>query len=536
MNKKSFIKFLKSINSVALSFCSSIFVPYQILDFFSVYLLWNGSMMIVLLTLINSNKMKKLLLSLGVILTFSFSAMAQTPSKVANLSSTIDATTVTDYDINMDFEIKEISVGPCFAAKDANNFFMWQINIETGRTVFRPHSWLNGGGACHADKDITDLINIQKGVVYALRIEIRGDKATTYINNILVDLDRVNPRGGNYGFANLGFREDKAMSSETLEEAYYDNVKETTTVDGAVVTLFEENFSKPLDFQFAGGDLVDGRFHGIGRTIYWQIAPSLYSVYTIKMDFEINEIAAGPCFTARDAGNFYMWQINIEGGRSYFRPHSWLNGGGACHEEKDISSLIVLQKNVTYALRIEINGEKASTYINDILIDADRINPRGGRVYGYSKLGFRASHASNSVEDAYYDNIVVSTVINGTQTTLFSENFSSSVNTFSAGQIVNERLSVVAPSIANDLYSWQNQVANITTAVKPLTSETEFSIFPNPVQNILNISATPVAYQIFNLTGRQVQAGNGTTVDVANYTSGIYMIRIGSKVTKFVKN
>lgn len=480
--------------------------------------------------------MKKLLLSLGVILTFSFSAMSQTPSKATNLSSTIDATTVTDYDINMDFEIKEVAAGPCFAAKDGNNFFMWQINIESGRTVFRPHSWLNGGGACHADKDITDLINVQKGVVYALRIEIRGDKASTYINNILVDQDRVNPRGGNYGFANLGFREDKAMNSATLEEAYYDNVKETATVDGVVTTLFEENFSKPLDFQFAGGDLLDGRFHGIGRTIYWQIAPSLYTVYTIKMDFEINNFAAGPCFTARDANNFYMWQLNIENGGSRFRPHSWLNGGGACHEEKDISSLIALQKNVTYALRIEINGEKASTYINDILIDADRINPRGGRVYGFSKLGFRASHASTGVEDAYFDNILVTTLINGTQTILFSENFSSSANSFSAGQIVNERLSVAAPSMNNDLYSWQNQVANITTAAKSLTSETEFSIYPNPVQNMLNISVVPVAYQIYNLTGRQIQAGIGKTVNVADFNSGVYMIRTGAKVNKFVKN
>lgn len=481
--------------------------------------------------------MKKILLTLGIIITFTLGTISQTAANATNLNSTIDPATVTDYDIAMDFEIKEVSAGPCFAARDGNNFFMWQINIESGRTIFRPHSWLNGGGACHADKDITDVINVQKGVVYALRIEIRGDKATTYINNILVDQDRVNPRGGNYGFANLGFREDKAMSGETLEETYYDNVKVTTLASGNIVTLFEENFSVPLDYQFAGGNVIDGRFHAIGRTIYWQIPPSLYTNYTIKMDFEINNYAAGPCFAARDGNNFYMWQLNIENGSSRFRPHSWFNGGGACHEEKDISSLITLQKNVTYHLRIEINGEKANTYVNDILIDADRINPRGGKVYGYSKLGFRASHVNDGgLEEAYIDNIEVTTSINNSPVTLFSEDFSGSTNSFTAGTLLDERLYIASTSVASDLFAWQHQIANITTNATPLAAETELTIYPNPVQHTLNFATKPVAYQIYNLVGKQIQTGSGTSVNVANYENGVYMIRIGSKVTKFVKN
>jgi hypothetical protein len=479
--------------------------------------------------------MKQKHLALAFLFTIMPAMKAQSDYFQMKATSKSDFSNVTDYDIEMDFEIKEVAAGPCFAAKDASNFFMWQINIETGRTVFRPHSWFNGGGACHAEVDITSIIDIQKGVVYELKIEVRGDKATTYINNILIDQNRTNPRGGNYGFANLGFRQDKAQHSATLEETYYDNIIVKVQIGENIQTLFDENFSSPINFLFSGGNVVDGRLLLIGRKLYWQIPPALYTTYTLEMDFEINDLAAGPCFAAKDGSNYYMWQINIEGGRSYFRPHSWENGGGACHEEKDISSLIVIQKDVTYRLRIEINNEKASTYINDILVDANRVNPRGNRIYGYSKLGFRASHNANNVgEKAYYDNISLSTVINEITKTLFSDNFSGTENPFTEGEIIDGRLYV--GSTGGDFYSWQKNVAEVVTAVQSSeVSESYFTIHPNPVKDVLVISNQVEPYLIFDFTGKQLQAGREATVNVSGLEPGVYLIRIGTKIAKFMK-
>ncbi|MDD4970864.1 MAG: family 78 glycoside hydrolase catalytic domain [Paludibacter sp.] len=172
-----------------------------------------------------------------------------------------DIDTVTDYTIKLDFQINDIAAGPCFGAKDANNFFMWQINIEEGKARLRPHSWVNGKAVCHVNKDISSRIAIKKGVTYALRIEIKGNKASTYINNILVDADRVNPDGGNYGFAGLGFRAAKAESSDAMESAFYDNIVVTKYLPAKIkgmkvpVVAFSENFENSSN-PFVEGETV----------------------------------------------------------------------------------------------------------------------------------------------------------------------------------------------------------------------------------------------------------------------------------------
>jgi len=386
-------------------------------------------------------------------------------------NGTLDPASITDYTITMDFEIKDISAGPCFAAKDANNFFMWQFNIETGKTVFRPHSWQNGGGACHEEKDITSLIDLQKGVIYALRIEIKGDKATTYINDIRVDENRTNPRGGNYGFYNLGFRQDKGMLSENVEDAFYDNIKVSTSFEGQNVSLLDETFSNPDKFAFTSGIVVDGRLNVVGRSYSWQKDPNagvnLTGIlnYTVEMDFEINQISTGPCFAVKDASNYYMWQVNISTdgkptNTTYLRPHVWRNGGGRCLKEVDITSLFKCEKNVVYHLKIDIAGKTATTYINDVLVDVTE-NPYGEN-YGCANLGFRASNGNGGKpEQSYVDNIKLKSLINAKDSTIFSENFSSVQYAFTAGELVDGRLYVASPG--PDLYSWQREIKHNPT-------------------------------------------------------------------------
>jgi acetyl esterase/lipase len=364
--------------------------------------------------------MRNTLLLLGVLLAFSINLTANTTPEVKPLCAeymqkssvqksdeTANNTTITDYTINMDFVINNIAAGPCFGAKDANNFFMWQINIETGRVRFRPHSWFNGGGVCHENKDITSLINIQKGVIYTLRIDIKGNKASTWINNILIDSARVNPRGGNYGYEKFGFRSAQAEASTTIESATFDNIKVTTVESGVEKTLFSEDFSNPADFAFTGGTVVDGRLLMNISLLSWQrIAGATPAKFSLETDMTIISKNAGILFAAKDINNMYMWSISATDKaypflrRHIFTANNVVSGDVSIAAYFSSTDLIGKEKHV----KIEVDNDVIKTYIGGILVDTYK-DTSGSLKSGY--VGFRAFNDNNTDEVALYDNIVL---------------------------------------------------------------------------------------------------------------------------------
>ncbi len=58
--------------------------------------------------------------------------------------------------------------------------------------------------------------------------------------------------------------------------------------------------------------------------------------------------------------------------------------------------------------------------------------------------------------------------------------------------------------------------------------------FPNPTNNILNLSNSS-NYQIFDTFGMELLNGNGDKIDVSKLPSGIYLIKLGFHLSKFVK-
>ncbi|MGQ8338226.1 family 78 glycoside hydrolase catalytic domain [Sunxiuqinia sp. A32] len=170
--------------------------------------------------------------------------------------------------------------------------------------------------------------------------------------------------------------------------------------------------------------------------------------YSISMDFEINQIVAGPCFSVTGSGDFFMWQFNLAtDGKSdntvYFRPHQWRNGGVSVIKEVEISDKVKIEKNVIYHLRIDITGKIATTYIDDIKIDATE-NPTG-ESFVCANLGFRQARSGAGIdEQAYFDNVKVTTLIEGSETNLFEEDFSNSDFSFSGGQLIDGRLFVTS--------------------------------------------------------------------------------------------
>lgn len=146
--------------------------------------------------------------------------------------------------------------------------------------------------------------------------------------------------------------------------------------------------------------------------------------YTIEYKFEVENMAAGMCFSMTDGSHFYMWQFNTENGNMRFRPHRW-NGAPACLEEKTINGV---NKDGEHTVRVEItnNGTHATTYL-----DGQNIDERDGE-FVYGRLGFRA----NGNEKAYYDDFVVTKA--GEE--VVNENFNDgTTGIFSGGEVVNGR-------------------------------------------------------------------------------------------------
>jgi Zn-dependent metalloprotease/chitodextrinase len=97
----------------------------------------------------------------------------------------------------------------------------------------------------------------------------------------------------------------------------------------------------------------------------------------------------------------------------------------------------------------------------------------------------------------------------------------------------------------------EDYTVNITaafaiTATSEISNDTEalsFNLYPNPVENTLNVSVnnTKATYKIYNMVGQEVKSGNAneSEISVSNLGSGMYIFEMndGQKTTtkKFVK-
>ncbi len=81
-----------------------------------------------------------------------------------------------------------------------------------------------------------------------------------------------------------------------------------------------------------------------------------------------------------------------------------------------------------------------------------------------------------------------------------------------------------------------------STGIYDLYVNTELSIYPNPVKNILSIQSTKnltKSYKIFDATGKLISKGKITnnTIDISNLSDGVYYLTFKdeAKLLKFVK-
>lgn len=318
----------------------------------------------------------------------------------------IDPLSVTNYSVSVDFEIKNIAAGICFGQKDATSYYMWQINLEAGYPRFRPHSWNAGKAVCHANIDLRNMINVQKDKVYRLRIEVDGDVAKTYIDEVLIDT-RTNPLGGNYGYGGAGIRQDRAEANSSIpEEAYFDNFRITDRTESEEKLLFSEDFSDAEAFLFSTGTVEDGRLY-VAAEYSWVNTNKAVS-YDIDLDMILVRDNAGIIFSAYDTKNMHLWSINArDKANPILRRHVFTNGAYVS-SDVDLGAFINKQEllNKKHPVKIAVRNKTIRTYIDGNLVDTYQ-DASSGLHNGF--IGFRAYRGDGMDELVYYDNVKITT-------------------------------------------------------------------------------------------------------------------------------
>lgn len=190
---------------------------------------------------------------------------------------------ILDYELDVDFEIKQLAAGFIFAAKNKNNYCMWQVSISKGKPLLRPYIWRNAVGKWIEDKPID--VDIKSGETHHLKIAVENASiAKTYIDGVIVDT-----REGDFEFGNFGFRECEEYDVRKNEQVYFDNFKVTSRGE----TLIADDFSGDKSI-FKYGEITDGRLYIDGKITYSFLkqSPVVKGELMLRKNFEIKKAIA----------------------------------------------------------------------------------------------------------------------------------------------------------------------------------------------------------------------------------------------------
>lgn len=342
---------------------------------------------------------------------------------------------VKDYTFEGKFSIEQYCAGIAFAAKDANNFYMWQFNIENGSPRFRPHRWSNGSPACLAEIDLSGKVSLDVYTPHTFKIVVSngGKLATTYVDGIEID-----SREGNFVYDKVGFRHSRSEKEWSLyERSYFDNI---VVRDEAGEELLVENFEDGDNVKITNGTVVDGRLllDGDSEIYAWSASEEADSQlrYDIDADITLLSDAASLIFSYTKSNCYFMWAINTnDNGYPLVRRHHYANSSDPKFSDTRIQGMTNADfLNVERHLRLEIDGNKVRTYIDDNLVDTYTDNT-GMLTNGL--IGFRV-YKDRVNEEAYWDNVKVTVYdADGSKRVTLSEDFEKDSYEFSSGEVVD---------------------------------------------------------------------------------------------------
>ena len=213
-----------------------------------------------------------------------------------------------------------------------------------------------------------------------------------------------------------------------------------------------------------------------------------------------------------------------------------------------------LFQNPWYLQNIIIEGENNyptdSTFNGELYFNSEQING----VHNYCESGFAGEVVYNGISQFNLNDIVIAVencndpdilqFINKHYSVYFDNNTIPNnpleYEISSSGS--SKTLTITNPEGNQAIYG--NELLKIQ-----VMESTKFSVFPNPIKNLLNIKwqneMRKLAIQIFTLEGKILQAENienknQTSIDVSNLSSGIYLLNIedeegNTETKKFLK-
>ncbi|WP_134740973.1 family 78 glycoside hydrolase catalytic domain [Nocardioides sp. 503] len=162
----------------------------------------------------------------------------------------------TDYTVDFDFDIDNLTFGTFVRASSAANGYMWQLSVADGTPRFRPHLRVNGNYTLLDNKSIASVISAADLVAgeHTMSVTFDGPTITTRLDGTTIDTrtDSTFDRGF------VGFRSDQA--NEGTERATVHAVR--VTAEGGD-TLLDTDFT--AGNPFSGGTLVPGGLQLAGR-------------------------------------------------------------------------------------------------------------------------------------------------------------------------------------------------------------------------------------------------------------------------------
>ncbi|WUP95344.1 glycoside hydrolase family 78 protein [Streptomyces sp. NBC_00252] len=163
-----------------------------------------------------------------------------------------------DFTLDTDFTIKTGAASVLFRVKDAQDYYMWQINAAqtAGKVLLRPHVQSGGRFTNLGEVDLSPVVTTANAnAPHHLTIRAEASRITTSIDGTQVDTrtDTTLTAG------TLGFR--SSVTNGVSEDALYDNIA-VHSLGGAA--LFSDDFSTSPDPLFPDTAISDGRLEPRG--------------------------------------------------------------------------------------------------------------------------------------------------------------------------------------------------------------------------------------------------------------------------------
>jgi len=163
------------------------------------------------------------------------SSTSKSSALTTPVSTSATSLAVTDYSIDVDFQIKVEVAGIVFGYVDETQFLMWQINVNDaeGKVFFRPHSY-SSAFTVISENDISDAIKWEdRYKTHHMKVTVDSkNEIKTYIDTKLIDT--YTDEMAAYG--NFGLRENLGV-----EEAYFDNIVIKNTLNDQILNQIDFN-------------------------------------------------------------------------------------------------------------------------------------------------------------------------------------------------------------------------------------------------------------------------------------------------------